>query len=112
MVRVWDIVADLAMRAGIRADPREYDDDDWFLQLVSLNDDEWRTLTFLSRSMRDFVSLSEGLNFIVANRLLEMRLVERGRISTSDEAYPMGYRLTSRGEAVMRRGKYSPSHGM
>ena len=100
MVRVWDIVADLAMRAGIRADPREYDDDDWFLQL---NDDEWRTLTFLSRSMRDFVSLSEGLNFIVANRLLEMRLVERGRISTSDEAYPMGYRLTSRGEAVMRR---------
>src|SRR5688572_18749108 len=107
MMPVWDVLADFVARAtrSIRGSRQEDDYDDRLLDNVSLDDGDWRSLQFLGRSSRDLEPLSASLNFVVATRLLEMRLAERGRINVSDEAYPMGYRITALGKAVLKRGQ-------
>lgn len=114
-MRVLAVLAGFAKRVAryTASDPAEYDDQ-WVIDCVTLDHNEWRALEFLAKSAGNFEPLSEsaGLSFVVANRLLETRLAERGRIAAPGEAYPMGYRLTALGSAVLKRGRHANMSGI
>src|SRR5262249_50510178 len=112
MIRVRNILADVMARAAqlVRHDLDENSDDGhWFVENEDLAPSQWKSLQFLGRSSRDFEPLSANLDFLVASWLLEKRLAERGRIDVTGQDYPMGYRITARGRAVLERGRLAPN---
>jgi hypothetical protein len=83
--------------------------DEDFLGNIALTTREWRAVGELSRAYGEFepVEMRDRIGPVALGRLLEMGVAERGPTPARFDrrAFPIGYRLTSLGWKVMKRGR-------
>ncbi|WP_145619711.1 hypothetical protein [Nitrospirillum bahiense] len=84
-------------------------DDDTFLNITTLTAHEWRGVEQLANAISEFEPLAKrgNLGVVVAERLVDLRLAEKGPCSPRYAAigYTEGYRLSDLGWKVKQRGR-------
>lgn len=86
------------------------DDNQDFLDSISLNANEWRGVNELANAQSDLEPLAKRSNLgqTIADRLVAIGLAEEGPVNTRYAAigYKTGYRLTDLGWKVRERGRH------
>ena len=84
-------------------------EDERFLTHAVLTHREWRAVQELSKAYGDFepLAMRNRIGPITAAGLVRKGLAESGRVAPrfNRAAFPVGYRLTSLGWKVMKRGR-------